>query len=244
MDALPKVVQLRGTIFFQQYIGYTPENVRIYKPLFMPDGNVVGIPQAGVPIQGSNPLAPQFGMPWQLVKNYATNESLKISFLPNKIDIIQEKEGRFGEIDNDFLNLCVEKFKSFKNNNRDFIISRMAFAPLFSIIVNDTVLATDFWQNLLKQTSYKGIPFQNIEYNFLLKKIVRLNNKDIEMNFLHQLSDGFHVTNGQKDADCVLVRLDINTVPEKPYSFETEDMDEFYMKSTEWEKEILDNILC
>lgn len=77
-----------------------------------------------------------------------------------------------------------------------------------------------------------------------MKKIVRLNNKDIEMNFLHQLSDGFHVTNGQKDADCVLVRLDINTVPEKPYSFETEDMDEFYMKSTEWEKEILDNILC
>lgn len=242
MEVLPKVVQLRGTIFFQQYIGYTPENVSIYKPLFMPDGDVVGIPQVGVPIQGSNPLAPQFGMPWQLVKNYAPNESLKISFLPNKIDIIQEKEGRFGEIDNKFLQLCFEKFRSFKDYG-NFIISRMAYAPLFSVIVNDNIQATEFWQNLLKQTSYKGIPFQNIEYNFLLKKIVRLNDKDVEMNFLHQLSDGFHITNGQKDADCVLVKLDINTVPEKPYTFETKDMEDFYTKAIEWEKELLDNIL-
>jgi hypothetical protein len=166
----------------QNTIGYTPENVSIYKLLFMPDGDVVGIPQVGVPIQGPNPLAPQFGMPWQLVKNYAPNESLKISFLPNKIDIIQEKEGRFGEIDNKFLQLCFEKFRSFKDYG-NFIISRMAYAPLFSVIVNDNIQATEFWQNLLKQTSYKGIPFQNIEYNFLLKKIVRLNDKDVEMNF-------------------------------------------------------------
>lgn len=242
MKVFPKVVQLRGTIFFQQYIGYTPENVSIYKQLFMPDGDVVGISQIGVPIQGSNPLAPQFGMPWQLVKNYAPNESLKISFLPNKIDIIQEKEGGFGEIDTEFLQLCLEKFKSFKNNG-DFIISRMAFAPLFSIIINDNIQTTEFWQNLLKQTSYKGIPFQNIEYNFLLKKKVRLNERDIEMNFLHQLSDGFHITNGKKEADCVLIKLDINTVPEKPYTFETKDMEEFYLKSIEWGKELLENIL-
>ena len=236
MENLPKAVQMRGTIFFQQNIGYTPENASKYKQLLMPEGNVIGIPQVGIPM-GANPLAPQFGMPWRLV-----NDGLHISFFPNKIDIIYEKEGELGKIDVDFLKLCTEKFTLFKSDSQ-FPINRLAYAPLFSIIVNEKMQSTDFWQRILKKISYKGIPFQNIEYNFLLKNIVSINSKEVEMNFLHQLSDGYHITNGKKDSDCILMRLDINTVPEKPYSFGVDDMKVFYSKSMEWEKELIDNIV-
>ncbi len=203
----------------------------------MPEGNVAGIPQVGAPIQGANPFAPQFGMPWQLV-----NDGLQISFFPNKIDIVFEKEGEFGKIDVDFLKFCTEKFSLFISDG-NFSINRLAYAPLFSIIVNEKMQSTEFWQHILKQISYKGIPFQNIEYNFLLKNIVNLNSKEVEMNFLHQLSDGYHITNGKKDSDCILMKLDINTVPEKPYSFDVDDMNVFYSKSIEWEKELIENII-
>lgn len=237
MENLPKVVQMRGTIFFQQIIGYTPENAAKYKQLLMPEGKVTGIPQVGIPIQGANPFAPQYGMPWQLV-----NESIQISFFPNKIDIVCEKEGVFGKNDAEFLRLCTEKFSKFKLDG-DFPINRLAYAPLFSITVTEKMQSREFWQRILKQISYKGVPFQNIEYNYLLKNIVNINSKEVEMNFLHQLSDGYHITNGQKDSDCVLIKLDINTVPEKPYSFEVKDISAFYSKSIDWEKELIDNIL-
>jgi len=232
----PVIVQLRGTIFFPQFIGYTQENADKFKELLLPDAEVMGLPPTGVPFNKTNPLALAYGMPWQLISN-----GIRILFLPNKIDILQEREGAMGEVDVDFLKICTELFLRFKEAS-GFSVNRLAYAPLLSIKTDGNLQNSEFWQGIIKQISYRGVPLQNIEFNYLLKNVVNIHGKDIEMNFLHQISDGYHYTRGAKDYDCVLLRLDINTVPDKPYSFEIEDIKLFYTEVLRLQKEQIENL--
>lgn len=235
-----KIVQQRGTLFFPQTIGYTPENATRFKQLFLPTAVEMAMPQIGIPPQGTNMVLPQYGMPWQLVSQ-SPNNTYKVLFSPNKLDIIFEAEGELGKIDDDFVSFCSDKFQTFINETK-YPINRIAYAPLFSLLVNDENPASDFWKGVLKRVSHGGVPFQNIEFNYLIKRIEHINGKDIEMNFLHQLTDGYHMTEGKKDADCILCTIDMNTIPEMPYSFELDDVKAFYRMSIEWNDEVIHNL--
>ena len=231
-----KIVQQRATIFMSQSIMYTPENAAKFKQLLLPKAKELIV--ANVPPQVANSMAPQYGMPWQLVDE-AQGCIYRVMFLPNKIDIIQEKEGDFGSVDKDFIGLSIDKFKALKNEISG-AIGRMAYSPVISFAVNEETSSSDFWNEFLKRMSIKGIPFQNIGLTYLLKRIENINNKNVEVNFLHQYTDGFHLTDNKKDADCVLFTLDINTVSDKSYEFEIEDLCDFFKKSMNWAKELTD----
>ncbi len=249
MAISPKIVQQRGTIFINQIIGYTPENEKKFKSLLLPDGVVSAIrpsiQQGGVVAPLPLTIPPQFGMPWQLRKELGesvdgSKQDLCISFFPGKVDIVLNKVGDIGEIDNYLLNLCKEQFRVLREES--FEVTRLAYCPLYSLVVNSSILAEDYWKLSLKKTSSMGIPMQNRELSYVLKNDEIINGKPITMNFLHQIKDGYHVTKGIKDADCILISLDINSVAENSYRFEVNDMNEFWALCPRWTAKLLDNI--
>lgn len=229
-----KIVQQRATIFMSQSIMYTPENAAKFKQLLLPQAKELIV--ANVPPQVSITMAPQYGMPWQLVED-VDGCIFRVMFLPNKIDIVQEKDGDFGSADKDFIEFSIDKFNELKKEISGSI-DRMAYSPTVSYAVNEATSSSDFWNELLKRTTVKGIPFQNIGLTYLLKRIEYINNKEVEINFLHQFSDGFHLTDNKKDADCVLFTLDINTVSDRSYEFGIDDLCDFLKKSMIWAKEL------
>ena len=164
------------------------------------------------------PVIPQYGTLWRLTKwGGKQGESTSVTFYPGKIDIILNQEGPLVELEGPFIDFCIEKFRSLLA--KSFVISRMAFCPTFTIRVGSSEQASEFWRRLLKSTSSNGIRYQNISVNYLLKKEIVVNHRPVVMNFLHQISDGVHITSGTKDADCILVTLDMNSAPEHFYSF-------------------------
>lgn len=232
-----KIVQKRATIFVPQNIMYTPDNAAKFKQMLLPKARELQVTNANVPPQIANSLVPQYGMPWQLVDD--THGCInRVVFLPNKIDIVQEKDGDWGSVDVDFIGFCMDKFRALKDEIPGHIF-RMAYSPIIMFAINEETTSSDFWNEFLKRTTVKGVPFQNIGLTFLLKRIENINNKDVAINFLHQYSDGYHVTNNKKDADCVLFTLDINTVAEQAYQFEIEDLSDFLSKSLQWTKELI-----
>ena len=238
---MPSIAQLRGTVFFSQFIGYTPENERKYRSLFLPDGVLSNI------VQPENMMAPPinpsipYGMPWRLVKEFEKpGENLSVSFFPGKIDIIQNQEGSLDQLETQFFNLCIERFGYLVEES--FVISRLAFCPTFTIRIDSVNQATEYWRRLLKSTMSNGIPFQNVAVSYLLKKEVLINNRPIVMNFLHQIVEGFHITAGRKDADCILVTLDMNSTPEYNYVFNRQDLAPFFDSCKDWSRRLMDNI--
>lgn len=232
-----KIVQQRASIFIMQSIFYTPNDAVKYKQMLLPDAKESPVVNANMPLQFANPKVPQFGMPWQLVEEKEGYIN-RVVFLPNKIDIIQEKDGIFGIDDKEFIGFCMEKFMALKAEINGPIY-RMAYSPIITFAVNDETPSSDFWNEFLKRTTVKGIPFQNIELAYLLKRKEIINEKEIELNFHHQLADGYHLVNNEKDADCVLFTLDINSVSEKPYEFEISDLSDFLSKSIQWSNELI-----
>lgn len=242
MEKTPKIVQMRGTIFISQVIGYSPENEAKFKDILMPDGTVGSIQQLGVPAPGVFTSMPQYGMPWKLGKQLdRPNENLSIVFYPGKIDIIQNLEGNVGTDDVVFLSMCEEKFRFFVNDP-DFQVTRLAYCPTHSIAVESPSDARGYWQKILKTTSSNGVPFQNVSISYLLRRISTINGKEVEMNFLHQLSDGVHITNGKKDMNCILFTLDMNTIAEGKYLFAEAELKDFLRSCPKWDMDMIDNI--
>lgn len=229
-----KIVQQRATIFMSQSIMYTPENAAKFKQLLLPEAKELIV--ANVPPHVANSMAPQYGMPWQLMDD-AHGCICRVMFMPNKIDIVQEKDGEFGSADKDFIGFSIQKFIALKNEISGAIY-RMAYSPVISFAVNEETSSLDFWNEFLKRITVKGIPFQNIGLTYLLKRIENINNKEVEVNFLHQYTDGFHLTDNKKDSDCVLFTLDINTVSDKSYEFGIDDLCDFLKKSMHWAKDL------
>lgn len=232
-----KIVQQRASIFMPQSIMYTPDNAVKFKAMLLPNARELQVTNANVPPQIANSLAPQYGMPWQLFDD-SDGCINRVVFFPNKIDIVREKDGEFGNADVEFIGSCKEKFRAIKVEVNGPIF-RMAYSPIVSFAVNEETPKSEFWNEFLKRTTIKGIPFQNIEFTYLLKRILSINNRDIELNFHHQIADGYHLTDNVKDADCILFTLDINTVADKSYQFEIGDLCDFLSKSILWSKELI-----
>ena len=241
MEPLPVIAQLRTTVFISQFIGYSPQNEQEYRALFLPDGALAPIQPEGLVPSPLQPVIPQYGMPWRLIKlGNKPGESTSVTFYPGKIDIILNQEGPLEELEGPFIDLCIEKFKLLLA--KSFVISRMAFCPTFTIRVDSPEHASELWRRLLKCTTSNGIRYQNVGVNYLLKKEIEINHHLVVMNFLHQISDGVHITSGVKDADCILVTLDMNSAPEHVYSFVEQDLVPFFDLCKEWSRRLMENV--
>lgn len=241
METLPVIAQLRATVFISQFIGYSPQNENEYRALFLPDGTLTPIQPEGLVPSPQAPVIPQYGMPWRLIKwGDKQGESTSVTFYPGKIDIILNKEGHLEELGGPFIDFCIGKFKLLLA--KSFVISRMAFCPTFTIRVDSSEQATEYWRRLLKCTTSNGIRYQNIGVNYLLKTEIIVNQRTVVMNFLHQITDGVHITSGTKDADCILVTLDMNSAPEHVYSFVEQDLAPFFEQCKEWSRRLMENV--
>lgn len=243
MNVLPRIGQIRCSIFISQFIGFTPENFDTFRTLLMPEGVATGVQVNGAVSPTPFYSQPQYGMPWSLSKNLqGQNDSEIISFLPGKIDFVLNKTGDIQELVMPYISRCENGFQSIISKLKSVEVNRLAFCPLHSIKIDEKSPADLYWGNILKRTSSNGIPCQNVEISYLLKNQERINGKDVSMNFLHQIKDGFHMINGQKDEDCILVVLDINTATENNLKFSAEDQHSFWNKCFEWEMDLLNNI--
>lgn len=218
-----KVVQQRTSVFFMsQYIGYSKENAERFKKAIGHEGMTVGAVQgAGIPVPMGNPSMPQLGMPWKLV-----DKDVIINFLPGKIDVIQDKEFEVASGVKSFIAYSKEVVGKIIGE-AGYTMSRLAYAPLFSLTSKEPKEVKQRWGKLLSKTTVEGIDFQNIELRFLLKKQIKINGGLVDINMLNQISDGIHLVNGQKDADCLLLQIDLNTIPDTAYSFGVSDLNAF-----------------
>ena len=210
------IAQLRGTIFVSQYIGYTPENANKFKGLLLPDSIVCSAPE--IIAQGGIPTSPQYGMSWRLFKKDNVDGDYNIVFLPGRIDIILTKDAKYrDETEINFCKKCVDWFSKIMKEISIPIVTRIAYAPLYAIRYEDGTYDAR-WDGLLKKTVYDGIPMRDVNFNFLLKRVINICGKEIEMNLLHNISDGVQIRVGaesQQQIQVVLLQLDINSTPEK-----------------------------
>lgn len=223
------IAQLRGTIFVSQYIGYTPENANKFRELLLPDSTAYSAPEIIVP--GVNPTAPQYGMSWRLFKKCGDNGDYNIVFLPGKIDIILTKDAKYGdETEMNFCKKCADWFSKIMKEISISIVTRIAYAPLYAIRYEDGTYDTR-WESLLKKTVYDGTPMRDVNFSFLLKRVINICGKEVEMNLLHNISDGVQIkvrAETQQQIQVVLLQLDINSTPEKSIDLDAGGVNKFF----------------
>lgn len=243
-----RIVQLRATIFIQQNIGYTPENASRFGGKLMSGGKVVGVPQPGIPFNGLNPNLPQYGMPWRLFSKTDNGCEYNIVFSPGKIDIVQNFETPYGgETEEKFCRYCTEKFYTILSELPDAKVQRIAYAPLYGLIYEDLAVRSEIWNKILKHTLYDGIPYRDINLQYLVKKEIAFGENTIQMNLLHNIFDGYNSVNQeglQKLNKAVLLQLDINSIPEQILSLDKEGVSAFFDNVTVTKNEIVENAIA
>lgn len=242
-----KIVQLRGTIFIQQNIGYTPDNASRFGGKLMSGGKVVGVPQPGVPFNGLNPNLPQFGMPWRIFSKNANGGEYNIVFSPGKIDVVLNFETPYGgDTEEEFCKYCIEKFAAILDELPGGSVQRIAYAPLYGMVYEDLSVQSAIWTKILKHTVYDGIPYRDINLQYLVKKEITFGENTIQMNLLQNIFDGYNTVSQdgqQKLNKAVLFQLDINSIPEQTLSLDKEGVSAFFDNVTITKNEIVDNVI-
>lgn len=240
------IAQLRSTIFLQQNFGYTPETAKEFGDLLLPGAKVYGIAQPGVPMLGVNPTMPQYGLSWRLFKKQDDGCEYNIAFQPGKIDIVLTKETPYGdETELKFCKQSAEWFRQILAKRDKLFVQRIAYAPLYAIKINGDTDASSLWNGLLKKTIIDGIQAQDINLQFLLKRIVTFGGEEIQMNLLYQIFDGTQTKakDDQVIVDSVfLIQLDLNSVPEKILSLDSDGVDAFYNEILSLKNNLIDNV--
>ena len=240
------VVQLRGTIFLQQKIGYTAENASKFQSLLLPESKIYGIPQPGVPMLGVNPVVPQYGLPWRLFKKCSDGGEYNIAFQPGKIDIVLAKEMAYGtNIEEQFCQQCIEWFSKILDTQNGIPVIRIAYAPLYAIKKEANSESDTIWANLLKKTVYGGKQAQDINLQFVLKQLFKFGENDIQMNLLHSIFDGKHtkLVNGNPIvSDVLLMQLDLNSIPEYVLNLDKDGVADFFNKILEIKGKLVENV--
>lgn len=240
-------VQLRSSIFLQQNIGYTPDNAKNFQKLLgITDSKVYGIPQPGVPVLGVNPMTPQFGMPWRLFKRDKDGYEYNIAFQPGKIDIVLAKQAAYSEdIETAFCKKSARWFSKILETQTGVSVQRIAYAPLYAIVKSKDDDRSELWNKLLKKIVYDGSPAQDIDLQFVLKKQISFNGKEIQMNLLHHFFDG-NLTEGNGATlvirNVLLFQLDLNSVVERPLSLDKDGMIGFYNGIIGIKNDLIDNV--
>ena len=240
------VVQLRSTIFLQQNIGYTPENAEQFKQLLMPDCKIYGIAPAGVPMLGVNPAMPMYGMPWRLFKKIDNGDEYNIAFQPGKIDIVLAKEEVYGSnIEKIFCDQSIKWFTSILETQGDMQVTRIAYAPLYAIFKDKDQNSDAIWNLWLKKTVFDGVQSKDINLSFLLKRLIKFGDTEIQMNLLHNIFDGKQTRNDndlQTVRDVLLLQLDLNSVPDKILSLGIEGVSSFFNGILDIKNKLVDNV--
>lgn len=232
------VAQIRASIFYPQTIGFTPENGAKYKDMFLPDGVIAPAGPFQEMPYGNLPL----GMPWQLVGQDEEKNGVTIAFLPNKIDIVKNVNEFNDHTEGDFIQFCAKKFETFLNDIQMQAI-RLAYCPLLTMDISEIEERNFAWQHVIKQVSVDGSPCQDVNLSFLIKKEKQICGKNVDVNFLFKMMDGFKMKDGVKASDSILIQLDINTVPETSYVFSAEEIAAFMDQAKDWKKVFINNVL-
>lgn len=242
-----RTVQLRGTIFIQQNIGYTAEVSARFKERLLPDGKILGVPQPGVPFNGQNPNIPQYGMSWRILNKEANGAEYNIIFNPGKVDIVYNRESPYGgDVEEQFCKFCIEKFGSILDILHDTNVQRIAYAPLYGIIGNEQNNLLEIWGKLLKKTIYDGVTLQDINLSFLLKQEMIFGGRTIQMNLLHSFFDGFQtqVVEGQQKVNkTIMFQLDLNSIPDPPLDLDKGGVSAFFDNILSTKYSLVDNVI-
>ena len=237
------IAQLRGTIFMSQTIGYTTENANKFMKLLLPESDVYSAPEIIMP--GVNPTEPQYGMPWRLSKKGDDGGDYNIVFLPSKIDIILTKDAKYGdETEMNFCKKCANWFTTIMKEISISTVTRIAYAPLYAIRYEEGMYDAR-WEGLLKKTIYDGTPMRDVNFNFLLKRVIYFSGKEIEMNLLHNISDGFQIkmgAGGQQQVQVLLLQLDLNSTREKSINLDAEGIKHFFDGILEVKENLIENV--
>jgi len=240
------IVQLRSTIFLQQNIGYTPENAAKFQALLLPGSKVYGIPQPGVPMLGVNPTMPQYGLSWRLFKKCENGGDYNIAFQPGKIDIVLAKEADYNsDIEKDFCEQSIKWFSKILETQNGLPVMRIAYAPLYAIKKDGVNSCDIIWENLLKKTVFDGTQAQDINLQFLLKQLIKIGNRDIQMNLLHNIFDGKQsktVNDVPVVSDVLLMQLDLNSIPEVILNMDKEGVSEFFSTILGIKNKLIENV--
>lgn len=121
--------------------------------------------------------------------------------------------------------------------------TRLAYCPLLSMAENDSEGRLVTWKHVISQTAIEGIPCQDINMSFLIKKNKPIEQQNVDVNFLFKMMDGMKIKDGVKTSDSVLIQLDINTVPEGSYTFDSQEIKAFLEEAVVWKQEFVDSVL-
>lgn len=238
-----KTVQLRSTIFISQNVGYVPEVAAKLKEFLLPNGQIKGIMFPATPIMGDASL-PQWGMPWSLYVPKDTNPLYNITFLPGKIDIIMNKDvTSTNGTESDFINKCNQWFKKICEYLNETNISRIAYAPSYSVSLKDF---PNIWNTFIKVSPFEGSECQDNNLSFLYKKVIQLKNKDIQVNLLQNIFDAYKtavVNETETTEKLVMLQLDLNTVPKNDYKFNIEEIEDFFLTILDIKNSLLKSFL-
>jgi len=173
---------------------------------------------------------PQYGMPWRIFVKKDDGREYNIAFQPGKIDIVLAKEESYdSDIESAFCQQSIEWFSSILDTQNGLTVQRIAYAPLYAIPKGDA--GVDLWKNLLRKTFVDGVRAQDINLQYLLKKLVSFDGMEIQMNLLHQIFDGVQtkiVNDAQTVCEVLLLQLDLNSVPEKVLSLDKVGITAFF----------------
>ena len=247
MDKNVTIAQMRGTIFLSETIGFTPDNANKFKALLLREAQVSGVvlmpgvPPAFVPAQ--------WGAPWCLQYQDADMSNYWIMFLPGKIDIIRSCEQPYeSTLATGFVHLCAEWINKITTSMGSSVKpTRVAYAPMFVLIQEECQeMATFFWNNILKVNTLDAYPIADRNVSYLLKKEISLNDKSIQLNLLHNISDGIQtrvVNSVQESRKVIMIQFDINTIPEINYNLENSEINTFFEEVLIVKEKLINNLL-
>ena len=241
MNENVNIIQVRISVFLSENIGYEPGTALKYKDLLMPTGQLhqVYSGPGGQVVLNLNTNMP-WGTTWAL-----QDGATRIIFLPGKIDFVKDVlvKNDF-RILKDFTDTCIgwiEKISSdIKEHGRELLITRLAFAPLYGLSESENGLK--IWDRIFNAQLYESGTLADRNVTYLYKRILNLNDREINLNLLHNIFDGKKFDQ-DKTEDATLMSFDINTVPNPSIFFNLSDIRRFYEYVLPLSDELLSNLV-
>lgn len=231
-------LQLRGTVFVNQPIAYTTDNLT---PLmstfnqFVPSLITGDLPKGILPITIEQ-------QPWKLV---SSDNSIEINFTSNKIDVLKTIGTIYNEtILEDFVTSTSDAItKISKLFNLE--VNRMAVSPSYALKTYDLGSIQSFSKKIFFKNSFGEEPIDCCNFNavFRLKKAIG-GMENIKVNFLAKFEESniLEQKSGLQDniVPCLCFTFDINTYPIPGLKFREQEIADFFANSVEWNKDFAD----
>lgn len=219
------IVSLRGTIFTNKIIIFSPDIVSYISSLFDNEKFVAII--NNVPLLVPNVSVSE----WSL---QSVDKTLNVVFSFNKIDIV--KNGILNEPDiNTFLSCSKNVFVKMMGHF-NFEISRLAFAPTYKTSIESV---DDFSKKVFNKVNFSDASFLDCSFNNTFIKKELLNKDSISVNYCCNVSTIKNIPNFKSvENKDVLVQIDVNTNQLENRSFSEPYVIDFYDKSNEFSNQL------